>query len=295
MINRKYILLAIISAFTLLGCGGGTGSNGSTVADTQTQNEQANSNDLIQEEQATETVEDNGQDRFLKETVVETKPSNWYIRLVVEDPSRAMKTGAAQLGELEEDDAVKKHTLEALSPFGGSYLDIVFRDPLGVNTGNYKVNFHVHNEGSENTWQFTVRTDDVNADIVLSWRGLYVLTAYIDEENRQRYKEYRSMSNPLIKNMKLLDVSSGNEIAALVDGKVQIYSFNMNGKNERIFQWIVQTDEVALPVQQSKLSTLQAKGLQIDAKTNSVQTELKKAETFDLSKPPMIQEDIHGK
>lgn len=295
MINRKYILLSMIAAFTLLGCGGGTGSQGSTVADTQTQNEQANSNDEIQEEQVAENVEDNEQDRLLKEAVVETKPSNWYIRLVAEDPARVMKTGAAQLGELEEDDAVEKHTLKALSPFGGSYLDIVFRDPSGIDTGVYTVNFHLYNEGSEENWQFTVRTDDVNADIVLTWRGLYVLTPYIDEQNRQRYKEYRSLSNPLIKNMKLLDVSNGNEIAAMIDGKIQTYSFNMNGQDERTFQWVVQTDEITLPVQKSKMSTLKAKSLRMDAKMNSAKIEVKKAEAFDITKPPMIKEDSFEK
>ena len=71
-------------------------------------------------------VIDNDQDPFIKEAVVETKPSNWYIRLVAEDPARKMKAGDTQLGALEISDAVEKHTLKALTPFGGSYLDIVF-------------------------------------------------------------------------------------------------------------------------------------------------------------------------
>ncbi len=243
---------------------------------------------------AIETTE-NREERLSKPVIVETKPSNWYIRLIAEDPAKAMRSAGSQLGELEESSAVEKHTLKALTPFGASYIDVVFVDPDGVASGDYKVNFHRYEEGVEDRWRFTVRTDDAVADILLTWRGLYVLTPYVDEQNRQRYKEYRSVSNPLIKNMKLLDVSNGNEIAAIVDGKVQTYSFNMNGENERTFQWIVQIEEVTLPVQQSKMSTLQAKALQIDAKTRSVQAKVKKIEIFDLSKPPMIKENSFGK
>lgn len=275
MINNKYILSLMTAVFILVGCGSGSSTDTTTVTD----------------DQAT----DETQDEFIKEAVVETKPSNWYIRLVAEDPARAMKAGDTQLGELEVSDAVEKHTLKALSPFGGSYLDIVFGDPAGVDAGDYKVNFHMYEEGSEDRWQFTVRTDDVNADILLTWRGLYVLTPYIDDQDRQRYKEYRSTTNPLIKNMKLVDVSTGDEIAASVDGKVQTYSFNMDGQSERTFEWVVQTDEVTISAQVSKLSTLQAKAIQKDATVDMTRSMNQKAELFDLTQPPMIKEDNLGK
>lgn len=275
MINNKYILSLMTAVFILVGCGSGSSTDTTTVTD----------------DQAT----DETQDEFIKEAVVETKPSNWYIRLVAEDPARAMKAGDTQLGELEVSDAVEKHTLKALSPFGGSYLDIVFGDPAGVDAGDYKVNFHNYDESVEDRWSFTVRTDDVDADILVSWRGLYVLTPYIDDQDRQRYKEYRSTTNPLIKNMKLIDVSTGDEIAAAVDGEIQTYSFNMDGQSERTFEWVVQTDEVTISAQVSKLSTLQAKAVQKDATVDMTRSMNQKAELFDLTQPPMIKEDNLGK
>ncbi len=88
---------------------------------------------------------------------------------------------------------------------------LCFRDPDGVASGDYTVNFHSYEEG---IWKidgsFTVRTDDNTADILLTWRGLYVLTPYDDEEDRQRYNEYRSATNQLVKHMKLIDKSNGN-------------------------------------------------------------------------------------
>jgi hypothetical protein len=224
-----------------------------------------------------------------KPVVEEVKPSHWYIRLVAEDMNRRLKSASAQLGELEESDTIGKHTLKSLSPFGGTYVDVVFKDPAGVDAGEYKTNFHVYNESSEERWQFTVKTDDVNADLSLTWRGLYVLDPYVDEQNRQRYKEYRSISNPLIKQMKLVDSSNGNEIAAAVNGKVQTYSFNMDGQTERTFEWVLETEEVNISVPSSRVSALQRK---IVKPKVSMQ---KKSELFDLTQPPMIREDMRGK
>ena len=222
----------------------------------------------------------------------ESVPSNWYVRVSAEIPNKGMKTLSAQLGQLEEADTVKKHTLKALTPFGGNYLDVVFRDPPGVESGDYKVNFHQYEANSTDNWTFRVRTDDVNADVIVSWRGLYVLTPYQDDQNRQRYKEYRSVTNPLISHMKLIDVKSGEEIAAAVNGKVQSYAFNMDGEKERIFQWVVQRDPVTIP--EPKRQNMKAAAIRKDAKMMQRTIERRREERFDLSKPPMFKENTYG-
>lgn len=262
MLNKKEIITSLISVLMLLGC--------------DSSSQQLN----------------NGADtekRLSKTAAVETKPSNWYIRLVAEDPARALKSVSTQLGELEEDDAVEKHTLKALTPFESSYLDIIFRDPVGVASGDYKVNFHNYEEGSEDRWSFTVRTDDNTTDILLTWRGIYILTPYEDEQGRQRYKEHQSATNPLVKNMKLIDKSNGKEIAAVVNGEVQTYGFNMEGQTERTFEWVVQVDEVLIPLETNKSLVLNAKVIQKDVSKS------KTIKMFDLNKPPMIKEESFGK
>lgn len=217
------------------------------------------------------------------DTVAE-KPSNWYIRLIVEDPARALRSDSSQLGTLEVNGVVQDHTLKALNPFGSTYLSIVFIDPDGVEAGAYKTNYHAYQEDVEDSWRFTVKTDDPNAQISFTWHGLYVLTPYIDDQGRTRYTEYRSLSNPLSKQMKFIDTVNGQEVAAVVDGKVQTYSFNMDGQTERTFEWIVQDEEVDLPIQTAKRTTLQAK--------KNVEAVQKKASLFDLSKPPMIDQEL---
>jgi len=294
-INKKTIIVLMTLGLLLNGCNQGENDTlEQSTLNTGVSNEQNSTNvenvtDTEQEQNATASTEEETEVKLHKPIADEVKPSNWYIRLVAEDVNRGLKSASAQLGELEESDAVSKHTLKSLSPFGGSYLDVVFKDPAGVEAGEYKTNFHAYNESSEERWQFTVKTDDANADIALSWRGLYVLSPYIDQQDRQRYKEYRSISNPLIKQMKLVDSSNGNEIAAAVNGKVQIYSFNMDGQKERTFEWVVATEEVNITTPSSKVSTLQRKVVKPKA---SMQ---KRVQTFDLTKPPMIKEDMNGK
>lgn len=225
----------------------------------------------------------------------ELKPTNWYIRLVAEDSNRALKTNSAQLGVLEVSDAVVKHTLISTGRFTGPYLDVVFVDPDGVAAGAYKTNYHMYEEGVEDRWRFTVKTDDTTAEILLTWNGLYSLTPYIDDKNREQYKEYLSLTNPLIKHMKLVDAETGKEIAVSIDSQAQTYVFNMNGQNERVFEWIIQNEVIVLPLSSSKSLAISTKSIQNDVDKVMSKTVEKRAESFDLSKPPIFMDESDGK
>jgi len=203
---------------------------------------------------------------------------NWYIRIVAEDPARGLKTSSAQLGELAEENSTARHTLKALSPNGRRYLDVIFRNPEGLDPGEYKVNFRTTDTRHENRWTFTVRTDDPEANIVLSWKGLYLLTPYRDDANRTRYKEFRSRSDALISHMKLLDLSTGKAYAVADGPRAVRYRFSMNGANERSFEWIVEADPVHAPLP-PKVSQKTLRKLR---KTDG---------DFDLDTPPTFKEE----
>ena len=215
--------------------------------------------------------------------VAEEKPSNWYIRLVAEDSNRGLKTNIAQLGVVEED--ADKYTLLSTGHFGGTYLDIVFINPADISSGIYKTLYHLYQEGNTYRWQFTVRNDDTTADIALSWNGLFALTPYVDGQNRTQYREYRSMTNPLVRQMKLVDVDLGTEIAVSVDGHVKPYIFNMDGKTERVFEWVVETDIVNIAPKQIEKSFVKSKSLKINVLKNP------KSNVIDFSKPPIMEWD----
>jgi len=222
----------------------------------------------------------------LKSETAGAKPSDWYIRVVVEDSARAMKTASTQLGELNTDDNISKHTLKSLSPFDSTYLDVVFIDPPDVTPGEYKTNFHKYQKNSEDSWMFTVKTDDSNAKIELTWRGLYILDPYIDTEKRTRYHEYRSMANPLLNQMKLVDMANGKEIPAIVNGKPQVYSFTMDGSNERTFKWVVQAEDVNITSIKYTPMSEQDKVMKKDTSSDQDRIIETKVESFDLNKPP---------
>lgn len=215
--------------------------------------------------------------RRLVSTVEEKEPSNWYIRLIAEDSLRDLKTQSTQLGQLDQVDATQKHTLKALDPFGGDYLDVVFENPEGVGAGEYKTNFHTWKEDTEDRWYLTVKSSDVNAEITLKGSGLYVLSPYIDKQNRQRYKEKHSANNPLLHHMKLIESSSGKEIAMMKENKMQTYTFTMGGQNRKTFEWVVQHEEVEILTSSDPLLSSQM----------SKQFVSQKREVFDLNKPPL--------
>jgi hypothetical protein len=228
-----------------------------------------------------------------KNEIIETVDNEWYIRIVAEDVTNGMKTSGAQLGELSVPDATSKHTLKAIAPFGSTYLDVTFVDPEGVGAGEYKTNFHSQDGTKVDTWEFTVKSHDPNADIILSWRGLYVLSSYIDNENRKRYHEYRSMTHPLLAHMTLTDLTTGTTVNILSDGLAYEYPFNMNGATERVFQWRLDRSTDANTTQsntvdantkgmhQQKIRTLRK-----SAKASRNMIEHREPESFEMTSPP---------
>ncbi len=308
MLLKKYMIISLTLVLMLAGCKSSTQETNDMGIETEEETTEVTISPVIEtpvvEEEITvvttrppiETPVAEEEESSIKPLAEEEfKPTNWYIRLVAEDPNRALKTNSAQLGVLEESNAVVKHTLISRGRFTGPYLDIVFIDPNSVAAGVYKTNYHTYQEGAEERWRFTVQADDNTSEILLTWRGLYLLTPYIDDKNREQYKEYRSLTNPLIDHMKLVDVDTGTEIAVSVDGEVQTYVLNMNGQNERVFEWIVQNEVVTLPPQNARLVTRQAKSIQKDASIIEEKMIQKRPKLFDLSKPPIFTEKYNGK
>jgi len=216
---------------------------------------------------------------------VELKPSNWYLRLVAKDVSRKLTTNVAQLGVLEEANAEVKHTLLSTGHFAGAYLDVIFIDPDGMPAGSYKTNYKTYQEGTSYRWRFTVKSDDANADVTLTWRGLNVLTLYTDAQGREQYTEYRSVTNPLIKQMKLVDIDLSTDIVISVEDKAQTYIFNMNGQTERVFEWVVETDIITIVPKESGI--IKSKNLKGNVK--AFKRVLKNPVPFDITKPPSME------
>jgi len=230
-------------------------SETSNEAAAQTDTTTSNSDDTVvetteEEDSTEETTEEDANETEEEEPVALNKKSiredllakEWYVRIVVEDVTNHLYSDNAQLGQLEENNVEVTHSLLAISPFGSRYLDVVFQNPEGLEEGDYKSNFHASSTHKD-SWKFTIKSFDDSAHMIVSWRGLYVLSHYTDDENRTRYKEYRSMRNALLNEMVLVDLSSGEEITVLSHGKVNAIEVDMDGENERTLEWQLKAHE----------------------------------------------------
>ena len=247
------------------------------------------------------TTETNSTTILKKEVQQEENAKEWYVRLIVEDTTNNLISTDAQLGELDAAD-MTSHALKAISPFTSQYLDVLFMNPVGVDAGAYKSDFHSASTDAD-VWDFTVKSFDSNATLILSWRGLYVLRPYKDRQNRTRYYEYRSSTNPLLKYMTLYDVTNGKEVEVLNHGSAETYVFDMNGTNERVFRWKIKDSSivvqpkftsfsrvVAKPLKQAeKLHALQVKALRKDAKATPTKLQQKRAQSIDMRQPPQFK------
>ncbi len=225
---------------------------------------------------------------------VELAPSNWYIRLVAEDSARGLKTESSQLGELDEDNATHKSALRSIGTTGENYIDLMFENPVGLQEGLYKSIFYTHDDTVEKRWRFKVTTDDVNADMTLTWHGMFVLTA--SELDATRMLEHRTVTNPLIRQMKLVDTKTSKEVQAIRDGRIMKYTFNMDGSTTRDFEWVVATSEVniELPpvVEKDTITTSSQKSSSRSSDIETYEEEPQpkaepKQRTFDFKNPPM--------
>ena len=216
---------------------------------------------------------------------IESKRENWYIRLVAENLSNGQVYSGARMGELEEDNASAVYSLKALNPFGGTYIDIVFEDDDAVMTGDYAVFFLRTNEKSMQKWRFTVRVSDPEAEILLQWRGIYMLEPYIDEVSRQRYEEKYIPDHTLWKHMKLIDTDTSEEIAVTAGDRLLSYRFKMNGQQERTFEWIVYDEEITTD-DLKPLDNI----LQQDSSIEQSGSPLYTPVEFNLDHPPRIKD-----
>ena len=292
---KKYLIALMISMLFFTGCedidfnfGGNGNDTEVTNPDDNTSGETNSTDDNVTEEPVI----------IDKREFIEVNAKEWYVRIVVEDTTNDMKTAAAQLGQLEVADVVINHTLKAIAPFRPTFLNVVFDDPVGVDTGSYTSNFHASGTDAD-TWEFTIKSHDSSADMILGWRGLYVLTPYIDTENRERYTEYRSMTNPLLQYMTLVDVTNGDEIDVLANGTVNEYVFNMNGVTERTFRWKVKDSSIPILPKLTKfnkvtapkqsLQKIQVKALRKDAKSKPDALKKKRVDALDMMSPPVFE------
>ncbi|GEM_PF-2637262 len=192
-------------------------------------------------------------------------PKEWFIHLIAQDKARGLKDASSQLGQTR----YHSTTLKALPP-RNHHLTIRLSDI-------YKQEFHRYQE--EDSWEFTVNSDTTDATIILSWRGLYQL--YPTPSGK--FGTLHRLHHPLLRQMKLIDLDTGEEITAQIGKASQRYIFGMEGESVRHFKWVLEKDPIDLMKLHRKRRD---KTIPIPHKPTGTPATTK---VFDLSHPPTLE------
>ena len=100
------------------------------------------------------------------------KPTDWYIRLKVNNLVTGWKDHGALLGQLSDaQTGFDNHDVTKMAPFTAPYLTLVFPHPeWGSNAGDYASDFHPVDLNAH-SWSFEVRANPVGSKVFLSWEG----------------------------------------------------------------------------------------------------------------------------
>ncbi len=194
------------------------------------------------------------------------KRQTWYIRLSAEVPSENLADKVNVLGRITDGSAgYDRHDLRELKPQMGSssYLTLLFPHPGWEKGENYASDYHGLENVSQDSWTFVIRTDNTNRDVTLSWDGAYLFDLEPDSDGNLRYVKHRDENSTYTNAMYLVDVDNNTSVKAMQDGQLQSYTFNMEGKTERTFQWVIDFDGNYTPPPAAQLSgTMQAASVQ---------------------------------
>ena len=101
------------------------------------------------------------------------KPTDWYIRLKVDNPVTGWKDHDALLGQLSDaKTGFDGHDIPKMAPFSTPYLTLVFPHPDWgtTNAADYASDFHPVDLNAH-SWSFEVRANPVGSKVFLSWEG----------------------------------------------------------------------------------------------------------------------------
>lgn len=215
---KKYnALAATVASLLLLGCGGGSsGTIGTETANTKV-------------------------------------ASQWSVQIVAEDPESKLLFDNDRFGQLEvASNEVDVYDLKSVARPFTKNSDGELLPFLSVNFSQegkkYVTDFH-NPELKYDEWTFTVNSNPERT-VTLRW-NVYAVTTNTDATGRTRFDQTPQTDEDLMGRMQLVDAES-NEVlvSAYAEGKLQSYTFNMNGQTARTFRWVLDTEKVPEKVQE---------------------------------------------
>ena len=204
----------------------------------------------------------------------------WSVQIVAEDPENNLLFDSDRLGQLEvASNEVDSYDLKSVArPFtknsDGELLPFLSVNFLQEGK-NYVTDFH-NTELKYDEWTFTVNSNPERT-VTLRWNA-YAVETQTDASGRTRFDQTPQTDMELMGRMQLVDAETNETlVSAYADGKLQSYTFNMNGQTTRTFRWVLDTEQVPQKVQPASVkATALYKGAAVKeyASENDVQVDL---------------------
>lgn len=209
-------------------------------------------------------------------TMQQTK--QWSVKLVAEDLENNLQFSNNRLGQVNvATNDVDSYDLKSMPrPFDGPHISVDFPQ----NGKRYVTNFHSTELNGEDEWIFTVNSN-AERTVTLRWET-FSLTSYRDDTGRLRFDQESTLDEDLVKRMQLVDPETNKTlVSAYAYGKLQSYTFNMNGETTRTFKWKLNSENVIEKVQEAS-----AKYEPLYKATSMRVNALEMDEQIDITIPP---------
>ncbi len=175
----------------------------------------------------------------------------WYMSTRVSVYDRASNTthngtNPAVFGKLSVSrDGYDVNDVLAFGSAANLKAEVVFvQSSWGERTGEYVSDYHDTNGGKKDSWTMTVFSSVPNAEVTLTWDGLYELQS---KKGQSGWDEAKNLQSDNLENLVLVDTETGKKIDAVTNGELGTYSFTMGAGGSRTLAWQEESASNARP------------------------------------------------
>ncbi len=185
---------------------------------------------------------------------------SWYLQTVVTTEAGAIDERSGVIGRISGGRTGKDvHDIPAFASVNGAPVAVISLRGAewGDDAGEYLSDYRAPGQSAA-SWDLVVTSSDPQAEVTLSWDGLYAISG----SQSRGFETRLSNNSKTLRSLRLIDLQRGKVVrrGSKKDGSIKSYTFNMGGENERHFRWVqgkpTDDDFLASPVRLDTLSPL---------------------------------------
>ncbi|ADV45950.1 hypothetical protein [Nitratifractor salsuginis] len=158
----------------------------------------------------------------------------WAMTLYAEDADSKLKSVETRFGQIKKaKKGVDAYDQESFPSWPKLAVNFEADGP----GSKYKGDYHNITRWRGDEWNFVVTSSDVNRAVTLRWSELQKVVLLKSKAQPRPYKRIEAPGARKLRRLLLIDLKTGEKIPAVIDGKLQSYTFNMEGEKTRRFKW----------------------------------------------------------